>query len=341
MNHRRALFSSVALGIVLMGAWLSIIDLRNVIDIAMQMKTAFIIPLVICFAAAYFLRTLRWKIVLSPVERITIAESFHLCMTNYLINFLIPVHAGEVAKSLLLKKMKGTPVSQSLLTVYVDKIMDLLPFFLLLALTPFLGTQIDFLIYMASGILLLILVLLILLLAFLAYRRELALRWSDAILSFLPRKLQQKAGHFLNLFAEAIVSLRLLSGRFIEIAGLTLAALIIHCVFMWLFFYSFGIDLPVLTVFVGYLLLNAAFILPAPPGFAGTLELSFVFIFTYLYGYDKNVVSAIAASSHLFIAILFGLFGFVSITLIGTKLSTVLKLESANDLGTQEVKVHD
>ena len=130
---------------------------------------------------------------------------------------------------------------------------------------------------------------------------------------------------FLDRFIEGISSLSQLSNRLFEIIGLSLLALNFHCFFMWIFFFSFGIKLPILTVLVGYSLLHVAFILPAPPGFSGTLEVTFVFIFTYLFGYNKNIVSAIAASSHVLVAILFGLFGLFGMVLVGTKLSSLLK----------------
>jgi uncharacterized membrane protein YbhN (UPF0104 family) len=82
-----------------------------------------------------------------------------------------------------------------------------------------------------------------------------------------------------------------------------------------------------ISAVVGYLLLNASFIFPAPPGFSGSLELTFLFIFSYLFGYDPNLVSAIAASSHVFIAILFTFFGFSALTFIGIRLSTILRAE--------------
>jgi len=254
-------------------------------------------------------------------------------MTNYFINFLLPVHAGELVKSMLLKKMKGTPVSKSLLSVYLDKITDLLPLFLLVVLTPFITKELNRIIYWASGILLLALLLLMFFLIFLARKKNTAEEWLRRIFFFLPAHLQMKLRNFLNLFVEGIFSLSKLSTNgIIAIFGLTMLALITHCFFMWLFFYSFGINLSVLTVLVGYLLLNAAFILPAPPGFVGTLEIAFVFIFTYIYGYDKNLISAVAASSHVFIAVLFGLTGFVSIALIGTSLTSVLKIGSENKI---------
>jgi uncharacterized protein (TIRG00374 family) len=328
MNQRLTIFFSVALGLILMGIWLYIVDVGEMLIIIKKIRIWLFLPLGVLFIFIYFLRGLRWKVILSPVENISVSESFTLSMTNYFINFLVPVHAGEVVKSLLLKKMKGTPVSKSLLTAYIDKMTDLLPLFLLLFLTPFLTKELNKIIYLASGVLLAGILFFILFLIFIVYKKDNAVKLLEAILFFLPGSIITKLRNFTNLFVEGLFSISQLSGRLFEIVGLTLLALIGHCISMWLFFYSFGINLPVLTVVVGYLLLNATFMLPAPPGFAGTIELSFVFIFTYLYGYDKNLVSAIAASAHVFTAIIFSLLGFLSIALIGTKLSTLLRMGS-------------
>lgn len=334
MNQRSTIFISVVAGLILMGIWLYIVDLGQVLAVIKEIRIWLIIPLCILFFLIYFLRSLRWKVILSPVENISVSESFHLSMTNYFINFLIPVHAGELVKSMLLKKMKGTPVSKSLLSVYLDKITDLLPLFLLVVLTPFITKELNKIIYLAAGILLLALLLMIFVLIFLAQKKNKAEEWIKKIFFFLPVHLQMKIRNFLNLFVEGIFSLSKLSiNGIVAIFALTLLALITHCFFMWLFFYSFGINLSALTVLVGYLLLNVSFILPAPPGFVGTLELAFIFIFTYIYGYDKNIISAVAASSHIFIAVLFGLTGFLSITLIGTNLSSLFKIGSENKVG--------
>jgi uncharacterized protein (TIRG00374 family) len=333
MRRRLTIFLSSIVGLILVGLWLYIVDVGEMFKMMKRVKLSFLFPLAILFLLAYFLRSLRWKIILSPIEKITALESFNLCMTNYFVNFLIPIHAGEVVKSLLLKRMKRTPVSQSLLTVYIDKATDLFPIFLLLAVAPFVRAQTRSIIYIVSGILLVIVLVFVLSLFSMAYKKDVALAWMEKIFFFLPAKLKLKWRNFVHLFVEGISSMPRLSSRIGEIIGLTLLALVVHCGFLWLFFYSFGIDLPLLTVFAGYLLLNASFILPAPPGFSGSLELTLLFIFSYLYGYDKNIVSAVAASSHVFTAILFSLIGFLSLALIGAKLSTLLKMETGGSLG--------
>jgi uncharacterized protein (TIRG00374 family) len=147
-----------------------------------------------------------------------------------------------------------------------------------------------------------------------------------------------KLNNLVSLFIEGLASLPQLSRRLLDIIALTILALLLHCALLWLFFYSFGIQLPAITVFVGYLLLNASFILPAPPGFSGSLELTIMFIFSYLFGYDKNIVSAIAASSHVFTAVLFGLAGFLSITLIGLKPTSLLRAESGQEMAADDLE---
>jgi uncharacterized protein (TIRG00374 family) len=327
MNQRLTIYLSIAMGFLLVGIWLYVVDFGEMLIVLQKVKISFIFPLILFFIMMYFLRSLRWKIILSPVEHITAIESFNLCMTNYFINFLIPVHAGELAKSMLLKKMKGTPVSKSLPSVYIDKATDLLPILLLLIMAPFLKSKLSSISYLVSGISIFILLFFSFSLILIVYKRNTTLIWIERIFFFLPDTFKIKISNFLALFIEGLSSISRLSNRLLEIIGLTILALIINCFFMWLFFYAFGVTLPLLTILVGYLLLNASFILPAPPGFSGSLELTFVIIFTYLFGYDKNLVSAIAASSHVFIAILFGLFGLLSMALIGTKLSTILKID--------------
>ena len=327
MNQRLTIYLSIATGFLLVGIWLYVVDFGEMLNVFQNVKVLFIFPLILFFIIMYFLRSLRWKIILSPVEHITMIEAFNLCMTNYFINFLLPVHAGELAKSMLLKKIKGTPVSKSLPSVYIDKAGDLLPILLLLITAPFLDSKLSSISYLVSGILLFILLIFAFFLILIVYKKNTALIWIERIFFFLSPTLKAKLRNFLTLFIEGLSSISRLSNRLFEIIGLTILAVIVNCFFMWLFFFAFGAKLSALTVLVGYLLLTASFILPAPPGFSGSLELTFVIIFTYLFGYDKNLVSAIAAGSHVFIAILFGLFGFLSMAAIGTRLSTILKID--------------
>lgn len=311
-----------------MGIFLAIIDLTATVHVLKELKFSLLVPLSILFVLMYFLRSLRWKIILSPIERISLGDSFNLCMANYFFNFLIPIHAGEIAKSILLKNIKGTPVHKSLWTVYIDKLTDIIPLFVLLLLAPFLKPDLSSVLYLTCLIVAVILIFLTLFLILIYKFRTKFYVFLEYLLFLLPVSFRNRIVTFIKLSIEGLRSVSNLKSLLSQIISLTMLAAICHCFFLWLFFYSFGINLPLFTVVIGYLLLNASFILPAPPGFSGSLELTFIFIFSYLFNYDKNVVSAIAVSSHVVVAVLFAFFGFLSFAFLGVRLSSVLKVQS-------------
>jgi len=328
MKRNSITLITAVMGIFLLAIWIYLIDFSTFLQTLAKMNIVIIIPLTILFFGTYFIRSIRWKLILSPIEHINIFQSFNLCMINYLFNFLIPIHAGEIVKSALLKEMKGTSISKSLPTVYIDKMLDLLPIFMVFILAPFLDSRLSAIIYWASAITFSICLGFCLTLVLLIYKREVFLKLSDRVLFLLPLRARKRTTEFLNLFADGLLSLLDLSQRWGEVVLLTILAVVIHCVFLWLFFYAFGVNLPMLTVLIAYALINTSFILPAPPGFSGSLELTFLFIFSYLYNYDKNLVSAVAASSHILTAVLFGFLGLCSMAIIGTRVSTLFKVES-------------
>jgi len=68
-----------------------------------------------------------------------ILESFSYFMAGMLINYIIPIRAGEVAKSFFLKKNEGVKISKSLPSIFIDKLTDLFPIIVIIILIPILS----------------------------------------------------------------------------------------------------------------------------------------------------------------------------------------------------------
>src|SRR5713226_8016902 len=70
-----------------------------------------------------------WRVALSsPAAKITfglVIGVVLLFLVGIFLNFLLPIRGGEVAKSLMLKRIANIPVSKSLPTVAMDKALDL------------------------------------------------------------------------------------------------------------------------------------------------------------------------------------------------------------------------
>jgi uncharacterized protein (TIRG00374 family) len=328
MKSRLKILASIVVGIGLIVLWLRIVDFGTTVGLLKGLRLSLLIPLVLVFLAGNILRSLRFKIVLSPMQPISAAESFHLCMTNQLVNFLVPLHAGEVAKCALLKETKGAPLSRTLLASYLDKAAELLPIFLVVVAAPFLEKRIGSVVYLVCGIVAAILGAVTLVLAFFIHRPERAPELAEKLFFFFPGAIREKARRLAALFAGGLSSLPRLRRRIPEILALTALSFALQALFTWLFFDAFGLRLPLLTAIIASALLNSSFLLPAPPGFSGSLELAFVFIFSYLYGYDKNLTSAVAASTHVFVGMMIGLLGFIALGVLGKRLSAVFNMRA-------------
>ncbi len=97
----------------------------------------------LAFLAAFSIRGVRWKLFLNPIGNVSTAKAVQLFLVGMFLNFLLPIRGGEVAKSLMLKRVANIPVSQSLPTVAMDKALDLLPALIIMAIVPLLGVKID------------------------------------------------------------------------------------------------------------------------------------------------------------------------------------------------------
>src|SRR6266568_1750546 len=97
----------------------------------------------VAFLTAFSIRGVRWKLFLNPVGKVSTFKAIQLFLVGIFLNFLLPIRGGEVAKSLMLKRIANIPVSKSLPTVAMDKALDLMPALFIMAIVPFLGVQMD------------------------------------------------------------------------------------------------------------------------------------------------------------------------------------------------------
>lgn len=86
---------------------------------------------------AHWLRALRWNILIEPFHsRPHNLETFAAVAMGYLGNFIFP-RFGEILRCFSLKKTSSAPVSALLGTVIIERIIDMLTFFILFLLSLF------------------------------------------------------------------------------------------------------------------------------------------------------------------------------------------------------------
>lgn len=128
-------FLSIGLGLI----WWVVKDLSDG-DIA-QIKNGFgevnylwLVASGIMAFLSHLSRSIRWKILLAPLGyNPKLSNTFYAVMVGYLANLAFP-RLGEITKCALLNKYEKIPVHQSIGTIFVDRIMDLITLALMLVL---------------------------------------------------------------------------------------------------------------------------------------------------------------------------------------------------------------
>jgi hypothetical protein len=90
-------------------------------------KTAnyiWLIPGVIIYFGGVWIRAWRWHYLLRPLKHISTINMFPIVTIGYAGNNIFPARAGEVLRSLILKRRENVSISASLATIIVERIFD-------------------------------------------------------------------------------------------------------------------------------------------------------------------------------------------------------------------------
>jgi uncharacterized protein (TIRG00374 family) len=309
--------------------FLRLINFRAVSERLAHLNVSFALLSGLVFLSAYAVRALRWRSFLAP-DKITARRAIGIYFIAIFLNWLLPVQGGELAKSGILRRTNGIPVSRSLATVMMDKAMDLFPAVALLTVVPLAHLQ------LSNGLWLLLMLPLVLLgvgglvLALASWRHErtmtLLSRFFGAV---LPRHVAERVEPFVVSFFDTLLTL-FRKPRVLAIAiAYTAVAVTLDALFCYLAFRSVGTSLSLSVVLYGYTFYNLAYILPTPPAHLGSNELIGLLIFSGMFGASRTAVGAMFLFSHPFTGILMTVTALFCVRAIGLDFRSTLELRSA------------
>ena len=283
----------------------------------------------------FFLRALRWKVLLVPIHPgTTLRSRFAAVNIGFMANNLLPARVGEFARAYALARMEPVPASGAFGSLVVERFLDglIIVFFMLVAMAApgfprellsgesALGGVIQGVMTLLAGLLAFMVILL------LFPRRVTAV--AERFSVFLPRKLARLLVDSLEAFLEGLKVFQ--NPRLLILALLwTMGVWAWQSLAFWVGFRAFGIQ-------VGYdaaLFVNAtvAFLVgvPAAPGFFGTFHA----------GAKMGLAAyGVPAAPTLAFAVGFHLGGFFPVTFMGLYYAWKLGL-SFKEVETSEERV--
>jgi uncharacterized protein (TIRG00374 family) len=194
----------------------------------------------VAFLTAFSIRGIRWKLFLNPIGHVSTFKAIQLFLVGIFLNFLLPIRGGEVAKSLMLKRVANIPISRSLPTVAMDKALDLMPALFIMAIVPLLGVQMDIKLWIVLATVGGLLLCLIFFIVLAAWKRTAAISLLHKMTLILPKAFGSKIEGFATGFVDSLLMGASRPRIFIPAMLLTCVAVIFDGLFAMLAFWTIG-----------------------------------------------------------------------------------------------------
>ncbi|WP_165423373.1 lysylphosphatidylglycerol synthase transmembrane domain-containing protein [Ktedonosporobacter rubrisoli] len=282
--------------------------------------------------ASYAIRGARWRFFVSRVGKVKTLKAIQIFLVGVFINFALPVQGGEVAKSLMLKRIAGIPISQSLPTVAMDKALDLMPALIIMAIVPFIGVSMNATLWIILGTVGGILLGLIFVVALTAWNRGRALKLIQLVLKVLPKGIGGKIEGFAMGLVDSLLAAASNPRTFIPAILLTCLAVTCDGLFALFSFWTIGLSkMSFGAAIFGYTTYNMFTILPSPPGGVGSNEFYGGLVFSNLLGFNRDSVTAMFLFSHPLFAIVMTITALICLRTMGLTIASALRVQSSSE----------
>lgn len=251
-------------------------------DVWRHMKTAqyfWLIPGVLVYFIGVWARAWRWHFMLRPLKAIPTNTMFPIVTIGYMGNNIYPARAGEVLRAVILRQREGVPVSASLATIIVERIMDgvVMLGFVFINLSELarlthdsglVGTMDIRTLALAGTAAFLSALLVFLLAAMFPRATESILR---RLIRFLPERLRGKTLDISLRFLSGLESLRSPVDT-LMIFLTTVVIWLLETGKYWFVMHAFHFNLSFFALMLMNGIVNLATTLPSAPGYVGTFD---------------------------------------------------------------------
>jgi len=270
------------LGLVISAVFLYLalrkVDFRGVWQALRETQFLWLLPGLAIYFVGVLIRTWRWQYLLKPLKPVPIKTLFPIVNIGYMGNNVYPARAGEVLRSIVLKKREDVSISGSLATILVERIFDavvILAFVILnlgqLAKMNLPDTIKQSLQQIALwvGLIFLVMLAIFVAIALMPVRAKKGWLWINE--RVIPKRFRKAAQGIGEKFLEGLASLRSPLDFFMVL--LTTAAIwTCETGLYWSEMKAMGLSLSFTTLMLINGAINLVLLIPAAPGGLGTFD---------------------------------------------------------------------
>ena len=114
------------LGLVLIIIWSRFVNLGEIFQTISKVSLLGLMPVFLFMLASSVIRAIRLQFFLSEIKKISLLDLIYLNGASQMLNFLIPIRMGEIAKGVYLNTKYGLHLGKSVVWVFLDRFVDFL-----------------------------------------------------------------------------------------------------------------------------------------------------------------------------------------------------------------------
>lgn len=291
----KKLIIGILLSILLLYLSVKGIDFKAVLEGFRTIDYVYVYPALLLILSLQVIRSVRWGILLSPLEKVSQFSLFSVTNVGFLAIVAIPARLGELARPYLITKKSSIKMSAALGTIFIERIFDSLTVFAVfltaLVLTPLPAWLVK------SSILFLVLTLAIMaFMLLLLFRREACLRIINPVINRLPERFARIINDLIHHFIDGF-QIMTDPKRLVAVTLLSILFWLVDILSIYLMLLAFNIHLPIIAVFVLLVILMIGIAIPAGPGFVGNWHF-FCILGLSLYGIPRAEALSFAIIYH-------------------------------------------
>lgn len=231
------------------------------------------------FLLTFFVRTLRWQVLLNPAQPIAYWRLFSVIFIGYMANNLLPARLGEFVRAYVLSHKAGVRKSTTLATIFIERIFDGLSLLAMLGVLMLLyATNILSLVQpfpewvLVSGVFAgVVFVGAFGFVIVLEYAPQVAEHLRRLIAALASPALAQRLVGILEAFVDGVACLRSVR-RLLFVFAASLVIWLIEATTYYLAGAAFNMQLGFDAFLVTMVIVNLGSIAPSAPGYIGTFQ---------------------------------------------------------------------
>jgi uncharacterized protein (TIRG00374 family) len=273
------------------------VDFRAVGRSLLEANYLWLAVSVVMVSASILLRARRWQALFAEPRLLHLSRLFGVLNVGYLVNNVLPLRAGELARVVLLPQVEAVAPIEALSTIVVERVVDTLAVILLLGavapLVPVPRSAARPVALLAAAMIVLAALLLIA-----ATRRAATVRLVARAARILPQRFRSPAERHADAAIDGLAALR--SARAAtEVVVLTVLVYLLLGGAMAAQLAAFHVSLSPAGAFFLLAAATLGLVIPSSPGAVGVWEGIVIGALTGIFSIERSAATAVALVSHV------------------------------------------